>query len=201
MDPIHPYERLPLFETGLVLAVWLIAIHALMLAKPAPLQDFLKKFARNHMLGQILLGVAMAWFWLLVAPDDMGRLSSLTMELGEFDGFKPILRLLTPVALVLVSISVKDFLSVRALGLLGLMVAAPLLSAAFLKDPVSRLLIPVFSYALIVVSLFWVSMPYLFRDWVNWATASAGRWRSLAFAGLAYGFAVLACAMLFWRGC
>jgi len=201
MDPIHPYERLPLFGTGLVLAIWLIAVHALMLTKPKLLQDFLKKFARNHTLGQILLGVGMAWFWLLVAPDDMGRLSSLTMELGEFDGAKPILRLLTPVALVLVSISVKDFLSVRALGLLGLMVAAPLLSAAFLKDPATRLLIPIFSYSLITVSLFWVSMPYLFRDWVNWATATIGRWRTLAFAGLAYGVVVLTCAMLFWRDC
>jgi hypothetical protein len=100
-----------------------------------------------------------------------------------------------------VSISVKDFLSVRALGLLGLMVAAPLLSAAFLKDPTSRLLIPVFCYVLITVSLFWVSMPYLFRDWVNWATASASRWRALAFGGIAYGVALLACALLFWRDC
>jgi hypothetical protein len=201
MDPIHPYERLPLFGTGLALAIWLIAAHALMLAKPEPFQDFLKKFARNHTLGQILLGIGMAWFWLLVAPDDMGRLSSLTMELGEFDGAKSTLRVLTPIALILVSISVKDFLSVRALGLLGLMVAAPLLSAAFLKDPTSRLLIPVFCYVLITVSLFWVSMPYLFRDWVNWATASASRWRALALGGIAYGVAVLACALLFWRDC
>ena len=198
---IHPYESLPLFGTGLVLAFWLIAAHTLMLVKPEPVQDFLKKFARNHMLGQILLGIGMAWFWLLVAPDDMGRLSSLTMELGEFDGAKPTLRILTPIALVLVSISVKDFLSVRALGLLGLMVAAPLLSAAFLKEPASRLLIPIFSYVLVIVSLFWVSMPYLFRDWINWATATSGRWRALSLAGLAYGGVVLASALLFWRGC
>ncbi len=201
MDQIHPYERLPLFETGLVLAVWLIVVHAMMLARPVEMQVFLKKFPRNHMMGQILLGVGMAWFWLLVAPDDMGRLSSLTMELGEFDGMKPVLRLLAPVALVLVSISVKDFLSVRALGLLGLMVASPLLCAAFLKNPASRLLIPVFAYALIIASLFWVSMPYLFRDWVNWATTNSGRWRALAFGGVAYGVAVLVSALLYWRGC
>ena len=139
MDPMHPYEHLSLFTIGLILGVWLIASHLLMLAKPAMVQGFLHKFPRDLMLGQILLGIGLAWFWLLIAPEGMGKLSALAMDLGEFNGAKPLLRILVPVSLVLVSISVRDFLAVRALGLLGLMVASPMLEAAFLKEPVSRL--------------------------------------------------------------
>ena len=200
MDPMHPYQLLPLFTTGLVLAVWLISIHALMLAKPAAVQEFLKKFPRNQNFGQILLGIGLAWFWLLIAPSGLGKLSALAMDLGEFNNAKKILQLLVPISLVLVCISVRDFLAVRALGLLGLMAAAPLLGAAFLKDPQSRLLVPIFAYAMLTASLFCVGMPYLFRDAVTWVTADQKRWTLLSFAGLGYGIATLVCAFAFWRG-
>ena len=196
---MHPYERLPLFGTGLVLAIWLIAVHSYMLFKPAAAQDFLKKFPRNQFLGQIILGIGLLWFWLLVAPTGNGLLNSLAMELGEFNGVKPLLRILVPVSIVLVAISVRDFLAVRALGVVGLMAASPLLEAAFLKDPGSRLLVPIYAYGLLTASLFWVGMPYLFRDAVTWITADQGRWKIASAAGLVYGLATLICAFAFWR--
>ncbi len=200
MDPRHPYETLPLFATGLVLALWLIGLHALMLARPAAVQVFLKKFSRNDQIGQILLGIGLAWFWLLIAPSGLGKLSALSMNLGEFNGAKGLLQILVPVSLVLVCRSVRDFLAVRALGLLGLMVAAPLLGAAFLKDPTSRLLVPTYAYTVLTASLFCVGMPYLFRDAVTWVTADQKRWKLFSLAGLVYGIATLVCAFAFWRG-
>jgi len=197
---MHPYEELPLFGTGVVLGIWLVALHLFLLLKPAAAQGFLKKFPRNQQLGQVLLGIGMIWFWLLVATPGKGILHSLAMSLGEFDKAKPMLRIAVPVSIVLVALAVKEFLAVRALGLLGLMVAAPLLDAAFQEAPTTRLLVPLFCYVLILKSLYWVGMPYLFRDAVTWATASEGRWRGLCLAGLGYGIAVLACAFLFWRG-
>ncbi len=200
MDPMHPYQTLSLFTAGLVLAIWLIGVHALMLAKPKAAQDFLKKFPRDPLSGQILLGIGLAWFWLLIAPTGMGKLSALAMDLGEFNSAKGLLRILVPVSLVLVCISVRDFLAVRALGLVGLMAAAPLLGAAFLKDPQSRLLVPIFAYAMLTASMFFVGMPYLFRDAVTWVTADQKRWTFLSVAGLGYGVATLICAFAFWRG-
>jgi hypothetical protein len=146
-----------------------------------------------------LLGIGLAWFWLLVAPPGLGKLSAVAMDLGEFNAAKGLLRILVPASLVLVTISVRDFLAVRALGLLGLMAAAPLLGAAFLKDPQSRLLIPIYTYAMLTASLFFVGMPYLFRDAVTWVTADQKRWKILSGAGLAYGIAVFVCAFAFWR--
>ncbi len=197
---MHPYQLLSLFTTGLVLAIWLIGIHALMLAKPAMVQGFLKKFPRNDQLGQIVMGIGLAWFWLLIAPDNLGKLSALSMDLGEFNSAKGLLQWAVPVSLILVCRSVRDFLAVRALGLVGLMVAAPLLGAAFLKDPSSRLLVPLFAYAVLTASMFCVGMPYLFRDAVSWVTADQKRWTLLSVAGLGYGVATLVCAFAFWRG-
>lgn len=200
MDPRHPYETLPLFGTGLVLALLLIAVHAVMLLRPRQSQQWLVKFPRSQMPGQILLGLGLAWFWLLIAPEGLGKLSALTMDLGEFNGAKRILRVLVPILLVLVVMSVRDFLAVRALGLCGLMAAAPLLEAAFLKDPATRLLIPIYAYGMLTASMFCVGMPYLFRDAVTWVTAEPRRWFAASAAGLAYGVATLLCALLFWRG-
>ena len=200
MDARHPYEMIPLFTAGILLGLWLIGSHALMIAKPALVQGWLKKFPRNPLAGQIILGIALAWFWLLIAPGGMGKLSALQLDLGEFNNVKPLLRILVPASLIAVCISVKGFLAVRALGVLGLMIAAPLLEAAFLKDPTTRLLVPIFAYALLTKSLFWIGMPYLFRDAVTWATATQGRWKLVSFAGLAYGIATLVCAFAFWRG-
>ena len=197
---MHPYQLLSLFTIGLVLAIWLIGIHALMLAKPAMVQGFLKKFPRNDQLGQILMGIGLAWFWLLIAPDNFGKLSALSMDLGEFNSAKGLLQWAVPVTLILVCRSIRDFLAVRALGLFGLMVAAPLLGAAFLKDPSSRLLVPIFAYAVLTASMFCVGMPFLFRDAVTWVTADQKRWTLLSVAGLGYGVATLVCAFAFWRG-
>ena len=200
MDPMHPYERLSLFTVGLILGVALIAVHVFMLARPQLAQGFLKSFPRNAVLGQILLGLGLAWFWLLVAPASMGTLGALAMDLGEFNNAKPLLRILIPITMVLVVISVRDFLAVRALGVLGLLAAAPLLESAFLKDPVTRLLVPIYAYGLLTASLFWVGMPYLFRDAVDWVTAESKRWNALVLGGLAYGVALVICALAFWRG-
>ena len=199
MEAMHLYERLPLFGTGIALGLWLVAIHLLMLARPGPVQGFLKKLPRNHSLGQIILAFGLLWFWLLVAPPGKGVLHALSMDLGEFNGLKKYLRYLVPLSIIAVGIAVKEFLAVRALGLVGLMAAAPLLEAAFLKDPQSRLLVPTFAFAMVIASLYCVGMPYLFRDAVTWIIATPKRWNIACLLGLGYGAATLVCAFAFWR--
>lgn len=195
---MHPYEKIPLNVAGYVLAAWLIGLHLWMLLKPEESKEFFRKLPRNRVLGPWLMGIGMAWFWLLVAPGNLGFLSGLQMDLGEFDKAKPILRILVPIAAYGMIVHVKEFLAVRGLGLLALMAAAPLLYAAFLEPPASRLLVPVFAYIMIFKGLFWVGMPYTMRDAVTWATKTDGRYKALTLAGLGYGVAVLVCAVLWW---
>ena len=100
--------------------------------------------------------------------------------------------------LVLMVTHVKNLLFPRALGIFGLMVAAPLLSAAFLQDPVTRLLIPIWCYIVIFLSLLWIGKPYLYRDMVNKICSKPAWWTPLCLGGMAYGAAILLCAVLWW---
>jgi hypothetical protein len=87
---------------------------------------------------------------------------------------------------------VDEFLAVRALGILCLLAAEPLLDAAFLRYEPSRLLVTVFAYLLIVAGLFWVAIPYILRDQINWSARSILRWRCLHAIVLTYGGVILA---------
>lgn len=192
----HPYEEIPLDITGYVLAFALIAGHLWMLLKPTEAKDFLTKFSRNYGIGRILMAVSMLWFWLLVTPDFMGN--PLSFELGDFNKTKNILLVVVPIAAVLMIREVREFLAVRALGLFMLMVAAPLLAGAFLEPHPYKNLVSFYAYALITAGLFFIGMPYLFRDLIKWATDKAARFRALGIAGLAYGVAVLLCTIVYW---
>ena len=159
---------------------------------------------RHHTAGVYTLGIGMLWFWLLVAPDKMGGplsiLSSLSMDIGEFNKMKPILRILVPVIFFGMVTCAREFLFVRGLGVVTLMAASPILEAAQFKDPTSRLILVVFAYVLLTKGMFWVGMPFVFRDAVTWATASDSRWKLLVWGGLAFGVLMFVCALLFWRG-
>ncbi|MBK1792046.1 hypothetical protein [Persicirhabdus sediminis] len=195
---MHPYEEIPLSAAGYCVAAYLIISHLWMLLKPEQAMASLQKLPRNRILGIVFTVVGFSWFWLLVAPEGLGLLSKLAMDLGEFNNAKPIMRLVVPIAAFLVITEVKEFLAVRSLGVVCLMAAAPLLYAAFLEPFQSRLMIAIFAYAMITKGLFWVGMPYLMRDAISWATASVGRFKMLVAGGLAYGIAVLACTVMWW---
>ncbi len=124
--------------------------------------------------------------------------SPVAIDLGDFNKAKPILFYLVPVVGYLVTKEVKEFLAVRALGFLCLMAALPLLMSAFQQPHQSSLLIPIYSYAILTAGMFFVGVPYVFRDAVTWATHSPVRWKALSLGGLLYGIAVLASAILFW---
>ena len=126
------------------------------------------------MAGAALLTVDLVWsFWLLV-----------TMEMGEFASFRRPLLILLPIGFILVLRFVDEFLAVRALGILCLLAAEPLLDAAFLRPETSRLLVTVLAYLMIVAGLIWVTMPYLLRDQIQWSARSAERWWLLSGFGL-----------------
>ncbi len=194
----HPYETLPLQPVGIIVGLVLVAVYGWMFASPAKSIALMKKLPRNQVAGQIVMGIGLAWFWLLIAPEGKGLLSSLTFEMGEFAIAKKALQVAVPVCYFLLVVYAKEFLFVRGLGVLMLVAAAPILGASFLEAPQSRLLLPILAYSLIFKGLFYIGQPYLFRDGVTVLSASHGRWRMATGFGLAYGITVLVCAFLFW---
>ncbi len=195
---MHAYENISLSSAGYVLAAFLIIIHLWMVLKPAGAMTYLKGFSRNYGIGRILMGIGMAWFWMLIIPEKFFFTSPIAMDLQDFNRLKVIMALAVPLVAYLIITECKEFLAVRGLGLCLLMAAAPLLAAAWQEPHTFKFLLPLYAYAMIIKGLFMVGMPYMTRDLINWATSSPARFKILSLAGLAYGVAILACTILFW---
>lgn len=169
---------------GIVTGALLLLISLPGFIKPPLIQRWLQNLPRSRAAGIVLLTVVLIWsFWLLA-----------TMEMGEFSSFRRPLLIVLPIGYLLVMRFVEEFLAVRALGVLCLLAAEPLLEAAFFRYETSRLLLTVLAYLLIVAGLFWVTMPYLLRDQINWSTRSNGRWHAMHGIVAVYGLTILACA-------
>ncbi len=185
----NPTGGIALKSTAIVVALALIAGHLFAWLHKERTQAFLKAFPRNYKWGVILLSIGLLWAMLCIAY----------MHMGEFFYLRPWFLKLVPVAFVLVLIYVKEFLAVRALGSLMLLVAGIVLEAAFLQPPTTRLLLPILAYsAWIIPGLYFVGMPYLMRDWIAWITATDQRWKIATLGGVAYGALILVCALVWY---
>jgi len=173
--------NLSLQTTATYAGVFLLLVGLPGMIMPGVISDAARKLPRSFILGIALLTIAFLWcLWLL-----------LTMEMGEFSSFRKPLLIVLPIGFLLVLRFVNEFLAVRALGILCLLAAEPLLESAFLRYEQSRLLVTVFAYILIVMGLFWVTMPYLLRDQIDWFARSSGRWFTVSALAAIYGAVLL----------
>ena len=181
-------EFLSLQVVGILLGLYLISSHAIALYKEQKVIDLLKDFPRNKPIGVVLIIICCIWaFWLVNKVD-----------LGEFQKWEVPISWGIVIGCAAFIIWVDEFLAVRALGILLLLLVCPILDVAFLKEPVSRLLLSTICYIWIFFSFFWIGMPYLMRDHIDFVTRSRFRWKCLSGAGIVYGVLVLTCAILFW---
>ena len=185
---LAPTGGIPLKGTGIVVALALILTHGWALKNTATTQAFMKTFPRDYKWGVILLTIDFLWSEFALA----------NMDMGEFFSMRDKFMLIVAGGYVGVLIYVKEFLAVRALGSLMLLVAGPVLTAAFLQPPISRLLLPILAYAWIITGMFFIGMPFLMRDWVNTLIAKPQRWNLAVYSGIAYGVLLLAAAILFY---
>ena len=182
------YFDLSLQTVGVVIGLALTLTHVLALVRTKQMQAWLKKLPRNEKLGMIILAIDFAWCFLVWTE----------MDLGEFYTFERNVQIIMTVGFFCFGYFVREFLAVRAIGLFLILLACPVLDAAFLQPPVSRLLLVFLAYAWIIKGMFYVGMPFLMRDGIDWVIARPSRWKGAATAGLVYGIAVLVCAVLFY---
>lgn len=174
-----------LHTMGILAGALLLLISLPGFIKPPAVQTWLKALPRSRVAGVALLTLVLIWsFWLLA-----------TMEMGEFSSFRKPLLIILPIGYVLVIRFVEEFLAVRALGILCLLAAEPMLEAAFFRYETSRLFLTALAYLLIIAGLFWVTMPYLLRDQINWSAQTKTRWHAIHGIAALYGITILACAL------
>lgn len=179
---------LPLSLVGILVGAWLVLSHGFALLKPDLVKPFLTAYPRNEKIGIPLVIFCFAWGFIIWS----------CMDLGEFFKIERPVQIVIVGVCVGVIVYVKEFLAVRALGFLMILVAAPILDSAFLQEPQSRLLLVAFAYAVAIKGMFWIGMPYLLRDQIRWVLEKDSRYKLGAGAGLAYGLVVLVCAITWW---
>lgn len=179
------FETLTMKAVGIFLGLALASSHTYALLHRARVQSFLTGFPRSRRSGVVLTIVNALLAFVLMSETDM----------GEFFHLRTKILILIPIAAFLVIRFCDEFLAVRALGAFLLLLAAPVLDCAFLQPQVTRLLLPILAYAWIIKGLFWVGLPYLMRDSIDWLIAREWRWRAGCFAGIVYGAALLVAAI------
>ena len=182
------HSALSLKTVGIVVGLLLVATHVLAFLQPETVRRWLGRLPRSHEAGIAVLTVDLIWTWL----------AAFNMDWGEFYYVQRPVLVALPVVFYLVIRYVDEFLSARALGILGLLAAAPVLHAAFLQPPESRLLVVALAYVWVIVGMLWVGQPHLLRDQIGWLGRTVARWRLAAGAGIVYGLLTLVCALAFY---
>lgn len=178
----------PLRSVGLLVGLGLVLAHAAALALPGSVKPWMQQLPRSRPAGLILCTLAAAWALWLAA----------TMDLGEFTPNRALICGVVLAGAVMVPLFAGEFLAVRALGILALLAAEPLLGAAFLRPEQTRLLLVILAYGWATAGLVLVGAPYLLRDAIQWTLGSSGRYRFVAWAGVGYGLLLIAVSLLFF---
>jgi len=162
---------------GLLLAV----PHLYALFKPAVFAGALRKFPRSEPWGYVLVGVGTLWF-----------LANLMAEsISDFAAYKNFMLFGFGALGVLTCVYVRDFLAVRGLSILLLLVGKLILDTARWHDSQWRLVLAVLAYIWILAGMWFIISPWRLRDLLNWATATETRVRLASAFRLALGLLIL----------
>ncbi len=150
---------------------------------PHPVRSFLAAFPRCRKGAFVLLTAATVLVLLEVT------------RLGEadFGKYKHLLFAFFLAIAIGAWFRVPDFLGVRALAVLGLLLGGAFLRAAYLEPPETRLFLVGFSYVMIVVCLYLAASPFRLRDALT-ALDNRAALRRLCGAGFA-AYGLLLCAL------
>jgi hypothetical protein len=173
---------------GLAVGLALLLSHGFALLSAERVKLWMADFPRSRVAGIVLCTLAAVWaFWL-----------AFTMDLGEFTPNRTLICVAVLVGAIMVPLFAEEFLAVRAVGILALLAAEPLLDAAFLRPEQTRLLLVVLGYVWALGGLFLVGAPYLLRDLLTWVAAKPWRYQLAAWSGVAYGALLIAVSLLFF---
>jgi hypothetical protein len=162
------------------------------LAQPARLASAARGLPRNFAVGVVLMLAATAWFaW------------NVNVEpIADFAAMKPWMIAAFVAVGILSCIFVRDFLAVRALAVLAMLLAKLMLDTGrpHLGESPWVLVIQGWAYLLVVLGIWFTVTPWRLRDLINWATASPGRVRVLCLIRLGFAACIVDLGLTAFRG-
>lgn len=162
------------------------------LARPKEFAAAVRKFPRNLPAGILLMLLGTAWFvW------------NVNIEpVADFSTFKPYMMGGFAAVGVLSCIYVRDFLAVRGLAVVLLLLAKLMVDTGrpHLGETPFTLVIQAWAYVLILAGIWFTITPWKARDFLEWATASESRVRIGSGIRLAFALFIVGLGLTVFRG-
>ena len=140
-----------------------------------------RKFPRSLLWGYLLMAVGTAWF-----------LYNLSLEsVSDFASYKPMMYGGFCLLGILAAIYLKDFLAVRGLAIVIMLLAKVMLDTARWANTPWRLVIITWAYGLIIAGIWFTVSPWRCRDFLQWGIANEKRIRLMGGIRVAFGLLVV----------
>ena len=180
--------KLSLLSILLGLGLGSLQVYGLM--KPAEFAAAARKFPRSLPWGYALMLLGTAWFlWYLNRE-----------AASDFLAYKKYLFPAFAAIGVATCIFVKDFLAVRGLAVVLLLLAKLMVDTARWVDTEWRLVIVVWAYVLVLAGIWFTVSPWRLRDLLVWATATEKRVKVGCALRLAFAVFVVILGVTAFRG-
>src|ERR1700722_604228 len=150
-----------------------------------------RKFPRNLPAGIFLILLGTAWFLWIVNQE----------PIADFSAFKPYMMAAFAAVGILSCIFIQDFLAVRGLAVVFLLLAKLMLDTGrpYLGESPWVLVIQIWAYVLIVAGIWFTVTPWKLRDFLNWATATEARVKIGSTIRLAFALFILLLGLTAFR--
>jgi hypothetical protein len=182
-----PQIKLWVLSVLLGLGVALPQVYGLL--KPAAFGAALRKFPRSLPWGYALMLSGTAWFLYNLKTD----------TIADFAAFKPLMLVGFGVVGVGACVFVQDYLAVRGLAVVVLLLAKVILDTARWAETQWRLVLVVWTYLWIVAAVWITFSPWRLRDFIQLLTASDRRVRIGSGFRLAFGLLLVVLGLTVFR--
>ncbi|MCX6905110.1 MAG: hypothetical protein NTW03_16850 [Verrucomicrobia bacterium] len=174
---------------SVVLGCLVMVPGAIGVLKPGALAVAARKFPRHTGVGVVLMLLATVWFIYNVSLE----------SLSDFSRMKDWFYLLFGGVGVGACLFVRDFLAVRGLAVVLLLLGRLMVDTARWVETDWRLVIVVWAYALVVAGIWLTISPWRLRDLIEWTTANERRTRCLSGLRLAFGMFLVLLGLTVFR--
>jgi hypothetical protein len=161
------------------------------LTKPARFTVTARKLPRNLPVGVALMLLGTAWFLWIVNNE----------PIADFSAYKPVMMVAFAAVGLLTCIFVQDFLAVRGLAVVLLLLGKLMVDTGrpHLGASPWVLVIQGWAYVLIVAGIWFTITPWKFRDLIEFATATDNRIRVGSVLRLAFALFIVALGLTVFR--
>jgi len=162
------------------------------LARPKNFSATVRKFPRNYAVGVILMLLATGWFVWNVNRE----------PIADFAAYKPAMLVAFTAVGVASCIFIRDFLAVRGLAVVLLLLAKLMVDTGspHLGQSPFVLVIQAWAYVFVLAGIWFTVAPWRLRDFLNFATANETRVRIGSAIRLAFAVFIVLLGLTAFRG-